>query len=133
MTNDEWAQLMYFNKDEFTCKCGCGTNEMKHSFMLELDNYRHFAGIPFIVNSGYRCPDHNNAVSSTGRTGPHTTGQAADISVFGKDAQKMLSHLHRVGMTGVGLKQKGDHTGRFIHVDTLPEAAGRPRPWVWTY
>lgn len=135
MNDAQWDQLQYFKKDEFTCKCGCGRNEMKWSFMLELDNLRHFAGIPFVISSGYRCPEHNSKTSSTGKTGPHTTGQAADILVFGHNAQKLLSQIHRVGITGIGLSQssKTPHKDRFIHVDNLSNEGGHPRPWVWTY
>jgi zinc D-Ala-D-Ala carboxypeptidase len=129
----QWAQLKYFKKDEFTCHCGCGSNEMKLSFMLTLDSLRDFVGIPFIVTSGYRCPTHNASVSHTGKTGPHTTGQAADIQISGHAAYELLVNIHRVGITGIGLNQKGTHSERYIHLDTLPLADGQPRPWVWTY
>lgn len=133
MRDGQWAQLQYFSKDEFTCQCGCKRNEMKLSFLLTLDALRSFCDFPFVISSGYRCPEHNDNVSSTGKTGPHTTGQAADIAVSGQDAHKLLNQMHRVSITGVGLNQKGPHEKRFIHLDTLPEAPGRPRPWVWTY
>lgn len=134
MLDSDWQQLRYFTKEEFSCK-HCGRNEMKLSFMLDLDNLRHYTGVPFSISSGYRCPEYNDEISSTGKTGPHTTGKAADILIYGQNAHKLLSQLHRVGITGVGLSQasKTPHAKRFIHVDTLEQDAGRPRPWVWTY
>ena len=34
---------------------------------------------PLQITSAYRCPSHNDSVSSTGMAGPHTTGLAVDI------------------------------------------------------
>ena len=70
----------YFSKHELECKCGCGVAEMDAAFLKKLDQLRDDWGKPIILNSAYRCPDHNAAVSSTkSRTGPHTTGKAADL------------------------------------------------------
>ena len=119
-----WDDIEFFSADEFTCQCGCGDNGMKHSFMLQLDGFRKHCGFPFTISSGYRCPAHNDNVSSTGLNGPHTTGRAADIAVQGEDAHTLLMDLHRAGFTGVGVNQKG--SGRFIHLDMLDATAGRP-------
>jgi len=107
---------------------------MNHSFLKKLDRTRTLLGFPLIVTSGYRCPDHNDSVSSTGRNGPHTTGRAVDLAVFGYQAYALLRH---VGGTpdfgGIGLKQHGAHDSRFIHLDDLEPSDGRFRPTVWTY
>ena len=108
---------------------------MDEAFVFALDDLRALTGFPLAVSSGYRCPTHNDNVSSTGRTGPHTTGCAADFLVYGAQAAALLSRLPEVGITGTGLSQASStlHKDRFVHVDTLDEAPGRPRPWVWTY
>lgn len=125
-----WDDIEYFVAEEFNCLC-CGENNMKHSFMLQLDHLRGFCGFPFVISSGYRCPEYNDRVSSTGKTGPHTTGRAADILVSGSRTHALLINLHRVSITGVGVAQKGDHATRFIHVDTLDH--GDTRPTCWSY
>ena len=132
--SDFWDDLKYFSKDEFSCSC-CGENKMKMSFMLELDELREFVGFPLAVSSGYRCPDYNDEISSTGRDGPHTTGMAADLKVYGEQALILVLNVHRAGITGVGISQasRTAHNARFIHVDTLAAAEGRPRPWLWSY
>lgn len=122
-----------FTVNELTCKCGCGQAEMDATFMSKLQLIRSQLGKPMTVSSGYRCPSHNARVSSTGHNGPHTTGHAADIRIYGSDATRMMEMALRVGMSGIGVKQKGEHTGRFLHVDDLPQKRGRPRPWVWSY
>lgn len=89
-------------------------------------------GFPFPETSGYRCPVHNQDVSSTGPTGPHTTGKALDLGLRGQQAYKLLSEaLNHAGFTGVGVKQHG--TSRFIHLDIIQPAPGVPRPTVWSY
>lgn len=128
-----WDQIKYFKPEEFTCRCGCGRNGMEASFMYTLEGFRATCGFPIIITSGYRCPDHNEKISSTGRAGPHTTGCAADISIAGVFAFKVLSLCDRAGFTGIGIKQHGVHTKRYIHLDTLEAAPSRPRPWVWSY
>lgn len=122
--------LRYFVRSEFACK-HCGENKMDDQFLEELDTLRHEYGAPLVVSSGYRCPDHNSKVSSTGRTGPHTTGRAADLAVDRGNAHKLLRLAMNRGFTGIGVQQKGG--ARFIHLDNLPNAPGQPRPTVWSY
>ena len=124
-----WSHYPNFTEAEFACQCGCGKADMDPAFMGKLQQVRTAIDMPMRITSGYRCPDHNDNVSSTGRTGPHTTGRACDIGVQGADAKKLLSHL-TIHFSGIGIKQKG--SGRFIHVDDLapPEF---PRPNLWSY
>lgn len=125
----------YFSEEELTCRCGCGQQNMSPVFMAALVAMRREAGFPFHVSSAYRCREHNLAISpGTGRTGPHTTGKAVDVVVAGNRAHKVIEMAMKHGMTGIGVKQKGPHGERFIHLDMLSghEAAGL-RPWVWSY
>lgn len=122
--------LRYFRPSEFSCK-HCGANRMQESYLLLLDELRHRYGKPLVVTSGYRCPEYNARVSSTGLRGPHTTGCAADLRVTRTDAYIVLQLALEMGFTGIGVAQKG--TNRFVHLDTLLPAPGRPRPTVWSY
>jgi uncharacterized protein YcbK (DUF882 family) len=123
-------KLRYFKREEFACK-HCGQNKMDDKFLWLLDQLRHACGFPLVVMSGYRCPVHNQKVSTTGARGPHTTGKAVDISVSRQRAHDVLRHAMALGFTGVGVAQKGE--GRFIHLDTLTEPEHAPRPTVWSY
>lgn len=123
----------YFSDDELRCKCGCGSAYMDDAFMRKLVSLREKMGFPFHLTSAYRCPMHNEAVSHTGREGPHTTGRAVDIALFGGQAQLVITNAGMHGMTGIGVKQKGDYNSRFIHLDDLPNDPHQPRPWVWSY
>lgn len=122
----------YFKDTELKCKCGtCGSTggEMDLEFMRKLDSIREKCGFPLVVTSAYRCPKHNELTSSTGLSGPHTTGRAIDIAVDRGKAYTFLFWSLTMGMKGVGLSQKGEN--RFIHVDDLDDR--QPRPTIWTY
>jgi uncharacterized protein YcbK (DUF882 family) len=104
---------------------------MHPGFIQMLDDLRHEFGGPLFITSGYRCPEHNQRVSSTGPNGPHTSGKAVDIGIRGGDARLLLGLAIKAGFTGIGVQQKG--SGRFIHLDMLDDAPGQPRPWLWSY
>lgn len=122
----------HFTPAEFACR-GTGELIVDEDFMDKLEVFRSDCGFPFVVSSGYRSPDHNARVSSTGRTGPHTTGAAVDLLTSGRHALHILSFATRYGFTGIGAKQHGPWGDRFVHLDTLSEVEGRPRPHLWTY
>jgi zinc D-Ala-D-Ala carboxypeptidase len=103
----------------------------KQDFMDKVEKLRDRLGFQMPVTSGYRCPEYNNRISGTGRTGPHTTGRAIDIGVSHSRALEMIRMALSVGFTGIGVKQHG--AGRFIHLDDLPNAEGQPRPHLWSY
>ena len=118
-----------FSFDEMKCKCGCGKADMDRDFMMDLQALREAVG-PLKVSSAYRCPEHNQNVSSTGPDGPHTTGKAADILCSGSHAHEVLMSACFFDFGGIGVQQRGAHSSRFIHLDTLTEG---PRPNVWSY
>ena len=121
-----------FSVKECSCKC-CGQCEMDQDFMNILQKIREEFGGPIKLSSAYRCSAYNQAVSSSGANGPHTSGKAVDVVISGSDAFKFLGIAKENGVQGFGFDQKGDHQKRFIHIDTLEPSEGRPRPCVWTY
>lgn len=116
----------FFKLSEFACK-HCGQNMMNPGFIDKLDAIRKEVGFPLRVTSGYRCPLHNQKVSSTGPNGPHTTGRAVDLAVDRERALKLLAAALKGGFTGFGIQQKGSE--RFIHLDDLEDG----RPTIWSY
>ena len=121
----------HFKIDEMKCR-GTGICEMDQVFMELLERIRKEYGKPMIVSSGFRHPDYNEIVSTTGRTGPHTFGQACDILVSGNDVMVLQMIAKEMGMTGIGVKQHGPHNKRFIHLDNLDNST-HPRPHLWSY
>lgn len=126
MNKEEW-RWTHFTWDEMKCK-GSGRNEMDPVFMDLLEEIRVEYGQPMTIVSGYRSPEHNAKVSSTGAKGPHTTGKAVDVAVRGPDAHRLLKIALAHGIKGVGVAQKGK--SRFLHLDMVEN---EHRPWVWSY
>lgn len=122
----------HFSAAELACK-HCGANRMQPAFLARLEALRTAVGQPLALTSAYRCPTHNQRVSTTGADGPHTTGRAVDVRVAGGVALQLISLALGLGFTGVGVQQTGEHAGRFLHLDDLPNGPGQPRPWLWSY
>jgi len=121
----------YFSPKELQCRCGkCDSqgDEMKVELMEPLIVLRETMGFGFPVTSAYRCPFHNIEVSSTGLSGPHTTGLAIDIGVNYAQATQLVAEAYRMRVfRGFGINQKGDPAFRFIHLDVVNRDA------IWSY
>jgi len=157
-----WERLRFFKAAEFDTRDNKGNKvprtgemNMKERFMLRADRLRFIFGKGLNPNSGFRSPEHNDRVSTTGAHGPHTTGYAADFGCTGHDthallhaaalvavveagylneteAQACLKEIRekKLGFTGIGVAKT------FLHLDDLTEkdaAAFAVRPNVWTY
>ena len=120
-----------FSEKELSCS-HCGVNKMTQETVDALQGLRDAIGKPISLSSAYRCPTHNDSISSTGKEGPHTTGKAVEIACSGKFAHEILGivMIRSSIWKGIGISQKGKHTSRFIHLDTIDSDM---RPWVWSY
>lgn len=119
--------MNYFTEKELSCPC-CGVNGFKKDTLKRLNLLRAAVGFPMPMTSGYRCEAYNKF---KGYTQTHATGQAGDFGLTHRQAFLVLATAAIYGFTGIGVKQKGK--ARFLHLDDLPEAFGRPRPHVWSY
>lgn len=120
-------QPKFFNNTEQQCHCGCGVNLMQGDFMRKLDQIREELDTPLTIVSAYRCAAHNTAVSTTGETGPHTTGRAVDIAASGRLKFRILEAARARGMTRFGIGKS------FIHIDDLGKEQGFPGNVIWSY
>lgn len=127
----EWRWRPYFTPREMACT-HCNKVVIVPEFLDRLFAARVMADIPFIVSSGYRCPDHDQLI---GGKGPHQTGEAVDLKLSGLFAQTVLRIAAEAGFNGMGVSQRGEHSKRFIHLDTLDESRfpDHPRPTIWSY
>lgn len=123
----------YFKASELQCKCHyaeCCKHGMDESFMFALIALRERLNFPFIIGSAYRCPEHNQDVSTTGKNGAHTTGKAVDIRIAGTAARTLVDHAVRAGFEGIGINQQGAWGRRFIHLDMMERPEGQV---IWSY
>lgn len=112
----------HFTLDEFACKCGCGTNKIRPTFIHRLDVLRSRCGFPLVITSGYRCKDHPVEAAKE-KPGRHNSGSAADIKVASGNQRYILQkHAYAMNFRGIG-PAKG-----FVHVDDRPTT---PVSWVY--
>ena len=108
-------EIKYFKLSEFDCPCekGSGKN-MDLDFVRLLDEAREIAGVPFKINSGYRCKERNEKIGGV-KSSSHTNipCNAADISASDSVKRyKIINALIRCGARRIGIGKT------FIHVDT---------------
>ena len=105
------SEFNYFRAKEFECKCGCGMSKMYHEFMRKLEIARGIAKTPFVINSGFRCYNHNENIGGS-QTSSHPQRVAADIaSTHDSLRWVIVEALKKAGFTRIGCKKT------FIHVD----------------
>lgn len=97
----------HFNAREFRCKCG-----KSHDFLISDELVSKLERLhtaldcgKIIVNSGYRCPEHDKAVGGTS-TGQHTKGTAADVACYDKSgniisAKTVCCKAQDLGFSGI--------------------------------
>lgn len=109
----------YFSWIDFEgCTPRCDERQMNPLFMHMLDEARHKAGIPFILNSAYRTVKWEKAMRREG-TSSHTKGVAVDIRCNNSsDRLKIVSALLEVGFRRIGIYNT------FIHVDDDEDKIG---------
>jgi len=125
MITEPRAQITdHFNAWEFRCRCNrCTGFKIARMLVVLLEAMRAGIGrlIPgavFVVNSGYRCPDHNAAQGGAPRS-LHLAGQAADISTPSKMDR---AHFHRFAYSYWYLSKRGG-LGLYdwgVHLDLGP-------------
>lgn len=117
--------MRYFDISEFDSPDEPGSGQyMDDEFLEMLDKARHLAGIPFVINSGYRTRAHNRAVGGL-KNSAHLDGFAADIRVkTSRERIYIVGALLEAGFNRIGI------ANTFIHVDNDPT---KPEEVMWTY
>jgi zinc D-Ala-D-Ala carboxypeptidase len=111
--NDTPSIYHYFTDEEI--------KSLDKEFVALLDQARHLAGVPFVISSGYRTPEHNADVGGANDSA-HCKGLAIDLVVTNDiSAGCILKGLYAVGLTRIGLYFIKSYDGvlgwSHIHVD----------------
>ena len=115
-----WDNIKYFRKDEFTCKCGCGLNNINMNLVQILDEIRAYFNTPVNVSSGCRCKKHNKNVGGDYNS-RHLLGKAADIVVPGVNKNKVLAKCKEYVASGRARYTYTNNTNmaNAVHIDVL--------------
>lgn len=127
MESSDWDMIEHFSLDgdpNLACPC-CGKADLDLQLMVMLDRARDFAGVPFKINSGFRCEEHNAEVEGK-PTSSHLTGKAVDIAI---PADNLSRFKIIEGLFMAGFKRMGE-AKTFVHVDVDPD---KPSPRKWPY
>ena len=89
---NSWDSIKHFKQSEFTCKCGCGLNNMNLAVVKIADKVREHFGSQAIVTSGSRCKQHNKEVGGVSNS-RHLQGKAIDMYVKGVPGKDLLAYL----------------------------------------
>lgn len=97
---EKWEDVIkHFKKSEFTCKCGCGLNNIQLEVVKIADEVREHFGNPAIVTSGTRCSKHNAEVGGVANS-RHLVGKAIDMYVQNVSWYDLLEYLRELEQKG---------------------------------
>lgn len=114
----ETSKYKHFKESEVV-----GLNE---DFVHLLDKARDIAGIPFVINSGFRTPSHNKTVGGVPNSA-HLTGLAVDIRARnGEEMYLIVKAAIDVGIKRIGINR----ASQFCHLDN---DLSKPNPRIYEY
>jgi hypothetical protein len=112
-----------FAAREMACR-GTGRLLVQPDALDKLQALRNRLGVPLIVISAYRSPEHNAAVGGARRS-QHMEGVAFDISMANHNPSAFIAAARAEGFTGIGTYPRSG----FVHIDTGPVRSwGDPFP-----
>lgn len=113
----------HFKLGEFQCPC-CGLNNISPEVLSKIERIRVLMGIPLRINSGTRCPKHNESIGGA-KNSYHLKGEAIDVSMTGMDPDQRHKFIHLMHQEfhGLGLGKT------FVHGDIRET----PTTVAWVY
>lgn len=113
---DWWADIRYFRREEFACKCGCYCDgfpaEPEETLVRLAEDVRAHFDAPVTVSSGVRCARHNTNVGGV-ENSRHLRGKAVDFCVAGKTAAQALCYVNPMA----GIRYAYAINDTFVHMD----------------
>lgn len=105
----------HFKRREFVCRCGCGGFRCARELIAVLENARAHFNSPVVINSGFRCVQHNKNVGGQPNS-RHLRGDAADIAVRGVAPNLVADYLESQYPDKYGIGRYRT----FTHIDVRP-------------
>lgn len=113
-----WDNIKHFKQSEFSCKCGCGMNNIDLKLVKILDEIRECFGKAVVISSGCRCKNHNAKVGGV-QGSRHVQGKAADIIVKNVSKDKVLVKCKEYVTNGRAryTYTNNSNMGNAVHID----------------
>jgi len=131
MSTIEWAKYPNFTPEELACK-HCKAQGITSEIMDILQSIRTSMDKPVFLSSGYRCVKHP-VEQEKDRPGEHTFGMAVDIIAYGARALEIIRLAQSLGVKRIGVHQKGNPNGRFVHIGIADRYKLDFPVALWTY
>jgi len=113
--------MAYVNREEFACPC-CQENWVSEELVEKFNRGRKRSGIPWAINSGCRCTQHNEAVGGR-KSSAHTFGLAGDVEAkTSRQKFKIVEAMIHEGITRIGIYSN------FVHGDI---DKSKPQEVIW--
>lgn len=114
----------FFSEHEFQ-RISCSMSDLDQNSLARLDYARKLAGIPFVITSAYRTPEHDKALGRSGKSA-HTRGRAFDIACSDSRSRSLIvSSCIKAGFCRIGIAET------FVHVDDDYHCLPSPRLWLY--
>lgn len=120
-----------FSSSEFECP-HCHQSPMDPLLISILQIIRDHVKLPIVVNSGYRCPEHNKRVGGVANS-QHIFGKAADIYVEGWSNKQLLDVIRSLTVAKkiyVGYAYIIKNSNRAVHIDVRIPESNTVRGWM---
>lgn len=127
----DWSKYPNFKPEEFACK-HCKREGIKSEIMDIMQGIRTDMDLPVFISSGYRCPQHP-VEQEKDKPGEHCMGMAIDIICHGAKALQIIQFAQARGVKRIGVHQKGNPTGRFVHIGIADRHDLSFPVALWTY
>lgn len=105
---------------------------MHPEMMRILQGIRNDLGKPIFISSGFRSVKHP-VEQEKEKPGEHTYGMAVDILCHGIRALEIIWHAQQWGIKRIGVHQKGNPNGRFVHIGIADRFDLSFPVAIWTY
>lgn len=108
-----------FERYEFQCPCGCGSQMVDTELASKLQTIRDKLGKKIKITSGYRCIRHNGSKTVKGsKSSRHLYGLAADWRTQDRSVNPVALGIlaQAAGFGGIGIYWHSQ--GAFVHTDT---------------
>lgn len=127
----DWDKYPNFSRDELKCKA-TGECDMHPYLMQILQKIRDELQKPIFISSGFRSVKHP-VEQEKDRPGEHTYGMAVDIICHAERALEIIYLALDNGIRRIGVHQKGNANGRFVHIGIADKYKIEFQKGIWTY